>query len=320
MTSHGFIAKLVIIPLLSRALCYVVVGYRHAFIIFTWNGRTGNNIKQLTNAVVSAKREGGWMVVLPPHRGPIHEVMRPPGIIFMEEFGRSRSRGIWGWARIDMWHGLDKEFPKEPHEEQALRTLLRPYFRKRLATCLESPEEEGAEETLTIHIRSGDIFTAENWWDPKHRQAPCAFFRRVLREGNGGRAFRRALVLTESDRQNPCASWLEMQDLATVQSGAIWEDACAILRARNLVVARSSFSETLARLSDRVRRVFTFDLKPCCCGGGDPTREVYRYEIPEVEELRMSTNQNRQWLLGYPEERVAGPFLCNASELAAGSY
>lgn len=262
------------------------------------------------------------MVVTPPGQQHLNEVLRPPWIIFLDDFGKSRRRGRWGPARIDIWHGTDREFPKEPQEEVETRALLRKYFKRRLARCLEAADGRGgdSEDSVTIHIRSGDIFTTESFLDLKHRQAPCAFFRKVIREGNDGRPFAAAVVLTEADRQNPCASWLEDQGLATVRAGDVWEDACSILRARNLVVARSSFSETLARLSVRVRRVFTFDLKPCCCGGGDPTRQVFRYEIPGVAEQRLSTEGNRRWLLRYPEEGISGPFLCNGSELWAGSY
>merc|ERR1712079_16539 len=70
------------------------------------------------------------------------------------------------------------------------------------------------------------------------------------------------VVVTSPDRRNPCVRWF--QEFATrstvkidIETTSLMEAACRLASARNLVLSYSTFPESMAMVSNRVRRVYS---------------------------------------------------------------
>lgn len=155
--------------------------------------------------------------------------------------------------------------------ELALQHLVH-LFRPELKDCLAAGDSGPEDEVLTISLRSGDLWgvaeededrqTALNLSAPAHhwlwQHLPCRTFEQILRD----EGLSQIVVVTSDDQRHPCVQWLldwgqEAEVPVAVQSGSLWQDACVLLRARNLVLAYSTFSEHLAILSQRAKRIFS---------------------------------------------------------------
>eukprot|EP00419_Tripos_fusus_P061358 CAMPEP_0172907214 /NCGR_PEP_ID=MMETSP1075-20121228/178399_1 /TAXON_ID=2916 /ORGANISM="Ceratium fusus, Strain PA161109" /LENGTH=200 /DNA_ID=CAMNT_0013764793 /DNA_START=59 /DNA_END=657 /DNA_ORIENTATION=- len=149
------------------------------------------------------------------------------------------------------------------------RELVWPMFKADLGACTEKNDTnpETQERTLTVHLRSDDMWkgldgkkipsdAVANHWLWQH--PPCSLYEKVIAE----EGFQHVLVVTSSDRLNPCVSWFEKRAMwsnysVRVQSKTLLEDSCALLRARNLFLSYSTFPESMAVLSLQVRRIFS---------------------------------------------------------------
>lgn len=115
------------------------------------------------------------------------------------------------------------------------------------------------EETLVIHIRSGDIF-ADYGVHSGYVQPPFSFYLEIVNKFQ----FKKIVIVTQPDRKNPCIEELHrLLPNVRIQTGSLIEDVSTILSARHLVTGLSSFSLTLAFCSRNIRNLYIpqFDLK-----------------------------------------------------------
>lgn len=301
--------------------------------ITKWSGRTGNNILQVTHAIAYAKRVGASQVVFPgfdensysflqlfshpsvlrlPTSAQPAEGQEAPGCSNKEDMNPS---GMWYQGKNVVCKGTTFM-----ELRQVLFEHIRPMFRAALSQCEMKPEDEHAAERLTIHLRSGDLFS-ERAGHKQHKQPPCKFYDKVIETGLDGKPFSKVLVVTENERTNPCLSLLleRHPDIVEVQSGTVLEDACSLLRARNLVTSFSTFSHMLGRMSTRLLRVYGSD--PLLCGDwmGPVEQEAWPgvrlnvYQVPGQHAVRDDVNENTQWMKEYSGE-VFGPGLCESQK------
>lgn len=112
-------------------------------------------------------------------------------------------------------------------------------------------------ETLTIHLRSGDVFRENP--HPGYGQPPLSFYKSVI-EAYGWKS----LLIVSEDSSNPCLEAImnlaAEQGLPCSVSGKSLPDATrAISRSTNLVASRGTFVPALLFLSDTPKLVFTFN-------------------------------------------------------------
>jgi len=195
------------------------------------------------------------------------------------------------------------------------------------------------KETLTIHLRSGDIFGLAHQHQ-QHRQPPCSLYRRIIQGGIDGKRFKKVYLVTEMSaaqrlrafsrawrrHRNPCIDMImrmaskpprrQSQDLrrqrlphdsllaVKVMGGSLESDACALLRAQNLVVAYSTFSAALALLSSRVSRIYGVSVPYLTGCRLAPGVSFQRFEVPGMEELRPDLQENVFWMKSYSGKRI----------------
>jgi len=108
------------------------------------------------------------------------------------------------------------------------------------------------DDTLVIHIRSGDIFNDHGVHDA-YIQPPVSFYEKIINEFN----FKDVLIVTQKDLRNPCIARLkELFPNIRIQASSLLEDVNTILNARNLVTAMSTFSLSLGFASNKIKRLY----------------------------------------------------------------
>jgi len=114
---------------------------------------------------------------------------------------------------------------------------------------LETPEIN--DDTLVIHIRSGDIFGG--WIHKNYVQPPLSFYKKIILETDSSDI----LIVTQEDKKNPCINELVNWDpRVRVQTGSLVRDVSAILKAKKLVIGFGSFGWMLSLLSKNLEVLF----------------------------------------------------------------
>lgn len=278
-----------------------------------WNGRLGNNMLQLSNAIIFAQRNAMTTVGLPSIRGPINDLFDFPAIMHVKP--QTASLPHLKCANRTQVPLTGHWFPSpgcinptDGEQNSVLQTHALPYANAELQDCLSTEGmEEDDDNLLTIHIRSGDIF-AERHGHKNHRQPPCAFYEKVFMHGNDGKPFQRMLVITSAAQNNPCIARLLQKHWGrvSIQNSTALQDFCILAKAKNLVLSHSTFVVSAAYLSSDVARVFVATPQTCpgVCIRTRPDLKVFNYHIPGAGKLRPNREENVKWMVEYPEANV----------------
>jgi len=302
--------------------------------INSWWGRLGNQFLQLARALVYGVWVGARAVVYPqpgPHsfryldkilqlNGTFNTAISvQKGVMPGAERGAGRGTCKRDFVDDDLWGfpGCTGITAHEIHE--VLANHLDNRIKPELSSCIQSRQQD--DSLLTIHKCSGDMFDKEQEHS-QHRQAPCAFYRKVIGRKPGGGRFEHVLVVTSGASQNPCVEELQAESqkpgatfAVNVQRRSVMEDACAILSAQNLVLSFSTFSHSLAMLSSRVRQLYATDFmiqqvsEWIDCRAW-PGTALTTFAIHGEEQMRPAAANNKRWMLEFPDDKIPGPSSC----------
>eukprot|EP00928_Gymnodinium_smaydae_P027068 TRINITY_DN21053_c0_g1_i1.p1 TRINITY_DN21053_c0_g1~~TRINITY_DN21053_c0_g1_i1.p1 ORF type:complete len:675 (-),score=30.28 TRINITY_DN21053_c0_g1_i1:94-2118(-) len=337
--------------------------------ITSWSGRVGNNLLQLANALIVARRIGA-VSVRTPQGGAVRELFDLPTVLSVGTDLQSLRRGCPGASAISGTWLLRQPCPFVSVQERrdALRQFVLPWMNSELARCVRRSRRSSQTQTcaascknasidlgpeLVVHLRGGDIFDDAHVHQ-QHRQPPCALYQRIFADGIRGIPFKKVIVVTERwqkrrrsnhgrnlgnrtplvDREHPClqhlfrlkqsnfaSDQLEHGDLRSSLAythqptiefsvGSLLEDACALLRARHIVVSFSTFSGALALMSSAVQRIYGCPLPPlidCHIGAGV---EFVEYDVPGLEQYRLDVADNRRWMMHYDGGNIVSKQPC----------
>lgn len=123
----------------------------------------------------------------------------------------------------------------------------------------DGPIKSSAEGTLTVHIRSGDIF-GENP-HPNYGQPPLAFYQQVIESGT----WTSVTVVTE-DTENPCVTGLERlcrerRIPTNLQKAGLTETIGVIAGSGAIVAGRGTFVPAIVSLFPRPRDLYFFEME-----------------------------------------------------------
>jgi len=159
------------------------------------------------------------------------------------------------------------------------------------------------DDTLVIHIRSGDIFGG--WTHENYVQPPLSYYQKIIEEGD----YSDVLVITQADKSNPCIEGLlSWNSNINIQCGSLREDVSAILGARNLVIGFGTFGWMLSLLSERIYKLYcprvTTDLFPSHFE--IPPFTIKRYNFNNYIEIGewKNTKEQRKLMLSCSKEKV----------------
>lgn len=141
----------------------------------------------------------------------------------------------------------------------ASRSLVQSFVAKSLLcpTSVDSATTESSDKVV-IHMRSGDTMQTRSKYPGYYVQPPCSFYSDVIRHGNKGGAFKHVLIVTETDRRNPCIHAVESQfaEKVHVQTDSIRNDACTLVSATNLVLSYSTFGVSLSHFNTKLKNLY----------------------------------------------------------------
>jgi hypothetical protein len=111
------------------------------------------------------------------------------------------------------------------------------------------------DDTVVIHIRSGDIFDQIHSNGHQYTPNPLDFYNKLLSN------FERAIVVTEPDKNNPIVEILRQNAKVTVQSSSVAEDFATLMSAKNLANSGvGTFCVAAALCSDEIQNFYCTDL------------------------------------------------------------
>lgn len=115
--------------------------------------------------------------------------------------------------------------------------------------------EDIPDDSLSIHIRSGDIFGPRP--HPGYGQPPCGYYREIIESRNWSE-----VLLFAEDRRNPCINVVLSYGAKHVLGRSLREEIGMLVSSKNLVIGRGTFGLILASISTKVRNLWT-------CGTAD---------------------------------------------------
>ena len=177
-----------------------------------WYGRLGNNIQQCAVGTMAAALTQSTFESIE------HEIIRKHKTSFGQNSQEIRSKFFY-------WEGPYKEVNIE---EDIIYENMRKVCKTWIGPQLDVPTTEIPDDTIVIHIRSGDIFD-KNISNPcNYIPNPLYFYTSLIEE------FNKAIVVTEGDNYNPILDELRKNPKVTIQSKSVAEDFGTLLSAKHL--------------------------------------------------------------------------------------
>jgi hypothetical protein len=276
----------------------------------TYIGRLGNQLIQLINATLIARRLGlKYLVVLDGGLIQLLGTFTSHGVTYIADTADATERG--GFLAGNFFFTDDLSTPLAGSTAEERYRIIHYIILPRLMPHFPALADTKHDDELTVHFRSGDIFN-----DATHSgytQPPLSFYtilaRRLLREK---RITRFRLVF--EDRANPCVDGFiafleELGAPYRLQSGSLAEDLTALIDARYVVFGYGTFGVAACLLSRRIDTLFLFEPLKTSDYNGIPSvgrvvlvRDHARgYTKPG--EWRQTPEQ-RRLMLDYPESAL----------------
>eukprot|EP00435_Cladocopium_sp_Y103_P067945 s631_g30.t1 len=174
-----------------------------------WNGRLGNHIHQILNMVLFAHLCSTAEVHFPKHQDNKHAYSHQIGLLDMptslnfpprEQILNHPLKCPRHGRHTHPWFGnyCQTNTPMWVYHQLAL-DFVRPYLGEYIRECLTTPEDDDAEQTLTVHMRADDVakYPEYSWGQP-----PCSMYEKIIKENK----FSRILFVKKGDA--PCAQRL----------------------------------------------------------------------------------------------------------------
>ena len=268
-------------------------------------GRFGNGVQQLV------------------HAGNLMQTLRTPRLLYFPnshmaatrytlEDGSSVepvSRNLFAATSRPrrLWRSNFFESGSENHRfDEGASARMRPVLRKIYDHLIS--DTPGPPDTLTIHLRGGDIFGDNP--HSSYGQPPLSFYEKVL----DSRVWTRVVLVAE-DSLNPCLegiiSYCTHRGIPTQITGQRLEDATiTISKATNLVASRGTFVPAITYLSNVPRNVYQFhtaiDIIPSTVANHYLTirdRDGHYQRAIMGREWR-NTAEQRQLMMEYPRNSL----------------
>ena len=256
-----------------------------------WYGRLGNNIQQISNGIIFSLLSGDGFFT------PPHDLIEK---IVIDENEKTMIRS----CRFFHYNTQNKDFDIDiNYLYQNIGKVAKQYVVPSFKFSIESALDE---DTLVIHIRSGDIFAHEH--NPPHDYVPnpLCYYLTLIEEYN------KVIVVTEPDNYNPIVDELKKIEKVTIQSKTVAEDFATLMRAKNLASSGTgTFAVAAALCSSNIQRFYCTNLyldehlNPEMLMATDGI-EVNMMELNNYIELKTWKNneEQRKFILEYQHESI----------------
>lgn len=106
--------------------------------------------------------------------------------------------------------------------------------------------------TLVLHIRSGDIFSGKNVHHG-YGQPPCQYYKDIMKFAKWSK-----IILIAEDYGNPCVRIIQKEG-AKFQINSLHQDLSVLLNAPNIGFSKGTFGMPILRFSKTIQTAFFFD-------------------------------------------------------------
>ncbi len=256
-----------------------------------WYGRLGNNIQQICNGILHSQINGDGF------SSPHHELMEQ---IVLNPEGKTMLKP----NRFFHYNTQNKDFDIPiDYLYENIGKVAKQYIVPSFKFSIDYPFDD---DTLVIHIRSGDIFAHEH--NPPHDYVPnpLCYYLNLIEE------YDKIIVVTESDNHNPIIDELKKIEKVIIQSKSVGEDFATLMRAKNLASSGTgTFAVAAAICSSNLKNFYCTDLyldehlNPemlMKCEG----IKVYMMELKNYIQLKNWKNdeEQRKFILEYKNENI----------------
>ena len=190
--------------------------------ISKWYGRLGNNIQQCAVGIMIAKQRNDTFQNLR------HDIIKP---IYLD-FRKDKKNDLCKIYLNDFfyWNG----YIRSPNiSSYKLYKEVQEICQTYILHKLDIPKISLPQETLVIHIRSGDVF-AEGMDFYNFIPNPYVYYLKLIN------LYDEVLIVTEKDKNNPVINKLKDNPKVTIQSKSVKEDFSTLLGAKNLATSGTS--------------------------------------------------------------------------------
>jgi len=205
-----------------------------------WHGRLGNNIQQCAVGTMAAE------LLQNSFESIDHEIISNEKEIFGN--GSQDLTSKWFY-----WEGPYQEtnIPVD-YIYKNMRRICRDHISKRI----QVPDyEQISDDTIVIHIRSGDIFDQIHLDGHQYTPNPLHYYLTLIE------TFSRAIIVTEPDNNNPIVEILRQHEKVTVQSKSVAEDFATLLAAKHIASSGvGTFCVAAALCSKNIENFYCTDL------------------------------------------------------------
>lgn len=212
------------------------------YTISEWYGRLGNNIQQISNAIFYCKQNNVNFYCPPSYFAKKFNIIFGDNSpissrFFFHDGHTSDSQYKDFMSDVDLLNKTRREI---------LVNFLVPNFLFDVNECFD-------DDTVVIHIRSGDIFEKN---PPIHYvQNPLSFYKNIIDK------HKKAIVVTESDFLNPVLNELKKEQKVIFQSTNLINDFQTLLRTKNLVTSGvGTFGIAAALCSKNIKNLYVSNL------------------------------------------------------------
>lgn len=208
-----------------------------------WNGRLGNNITQLKNALLIGICKNITIKLKKQHDFfDVRGIEKDLG-------GRRIQRKILNKHDFFKTSSLVKDFPevweKLPFHYELITNILKRNFK--IKNTIKLPED-----TIVIHVRSGDLFSRKTPYT-RYIPPPLSYYTKHLEQIK----YKKIIIVCE-DRLNPVVNkLLNTYNNIYYQKNTLEEDIEIILGASSIIQSVGTFIPSLSILSDNLKKLYT---------------------------------------------------------------
>jgi hypothetical protein len=209
-------------------------------VISNWYGRLGNNIQQICNGILFSSINGDGFASIE------HELINQVTFNYVEQ------KNI-RYCRFFHYNTANKDFDIDidylySNIGKIAKKYVTPNFKFKIEKCFD-------DDTLVIHIRSGDIFAHEHNPPQEYTPNPLQYYLNLIEEYN------KVIVVTEPDEYNPIINELRKIKKVTIQSKSVSEDFSTLLRSKNIATSGTgTFAVAAALCSTNIKNFYCTNL------------------------------------------------------------
>ena len=158
------------------------------------------------------------------------------------------------FKRKDYFSNNENDFPIKESEKKvyinSFHNFNKDYLYHKL---LIKKDLDIGEDTLVIHIRTGDIFY--NDWHSLYSQNPLSYYLKISQD------YKKVLVVSGKENNNPVIDLLKNYNKFSFQSSTFIDDFNVLLNAKNLATSGvSGFPLSAALMSQKLKNFYHSDL------------------------------------------------------------